>query len=370
MSRPDSASVPIESLGARVFRVPTDTPNESDGTFTWSSTTMVLVTAMAGGELGIGYTYTDACAASLIRETLAGVARGMDALAVGGVWASLVAAVRNIGRDGIASMAISAIDAALWDLRGKLFDVPLASLLGATRCEVPVYGSGGFTSYSERELCEQLDSWVSAGIPRVKMKIGRDAVADVGRVAAARRAIGNDAELFVDANGAYSAKQAIAQAVRFAESRVSWFEEPVEYRDFEGLRLVRDSAPPGMEISVGEYGFTPDTFSRLLAAGAVDVLQADASRCEGITGFLAVDGLCETAMMPLSTHCAPSLHAHAACASKRVRHLEYFHDHARIEHMFFDGALSPTNGALRPDLRRPGLGLVLKEADAKRFERT
>ncbi|HKT10147.1 MAG TPA: enolase C-terminal domain-like protein [Gemmatimonadaceae bacterium] len=367
---PRSDTVPLESLEVRVFRVPTDTPIESDGTFAWSSTTMVLVHAAGGGERGVGYTYSDGSTATLIRDTLAAVIHGMNVLDVARIWTALVAAVRNIGRGGIASMAISAIDTALWDLKARLLGLPLVTVLGASREAIPVYGSGGFTSYSEAELCRQLSCWVAQGIPRVKMKIGRDPPADLARVAAARSAIGDAAELFVDANGAYEVKQAIAQAQRFAESAVTWFEEPVNYRDLDGLRFVREHAPPGMEISIGEYGFVADTFASILRHGAVDVLQADASRCEGMTGFLTVDGLCDATMTPLSTHCAPSLHVHAACAAKRARHLEYFHDHVRIEHLFFDGALAPVDGALRPDLGRPGLGLTLKEADARRFERT
>lgn len=366
LSRP--AVVPLEDVAVSVYRVPTDAPCESDGTFTWTATTLVLVRAHAGGKSGLGYTYANLATAQLIRESFAKLVVGMDVLSVGRIWSKLVSAVRNVGRTGIASMAISAVDAALWDLKARLLNLPLVSLLGAVRDAAPVYGSGGFTSYTVEQLCRQLADWVEAGIPRVKMKIGRDPAADVERVAAARGAIGDAAELFVDANGAYERKQALLQARRFAEHGVSWFEEPVYHRDVRGLRFVRDRAPAGMEIAAGEYGYAPSTFAALVAGNAVDVLQADASRCEGITGLLVVDGLCETTATPLSTHCAPSLHAHVACAAKRVRHIEYFHDHVRIEHMLFDGALTPRDGALQPDLSRPGFGLELKEADALRYE--
>jgi L-alanine-DL-glutamate epimerase-like enolase superfamily enzyme len=362
-----SHRVALEDLRVAVYRIPTDRANESDGTFVGSATTLVLVHVAGGGATGLGYTYADVATALLIRDPFADLVRGMDVLAIPKIWSVLVGAVRNVGRSGIASMAISAVDTALWDLKAKLLGVPLVSLLGAARDAVPVYGSGGFTSYTVKELCEQLAGWVESGIPRVKMKIGRDAPADVARVRQARAAIGDDAELFVDANGAYERKQALAQAERFAESAVTWFEEPVYHRDLAGLRFVRDRAPAGMEISVGEYGYAPDTFAAIVRAGAVDVLQADATRCEGITGLLAVDALCDATVTPLSTHCAPSLHVHAACAAKRVRHVEYFHDHVRIEHMLFDGALSPRNGALFPDLSRPGLGLELKAVDAERY---
>jgi L-alanine-DL-glutamate epimerase-like enolase superfamily enzyme len=366
--RDGSAVVRLDDISVSTYRIPTDAAEESDGTYTWNSTTLVLVEASGGGTTGLGYTYADRATARLIHDTLAGIARGMNVMANGQIWTALVAAVRNLGRSGIASMAISAVDSALWDLKARLLGLPLVSLLGATRDAVPVYGSGGFTSYTTRELCDQLSRWVSDGIPRVKMKIGRDARTDLERVAAARASIADSAELFVDANGAYEAKQALGQAERFSGLGVSWFEEPVYHRDLAALRFVRERAPAGMDISVGEYGYVPDTFASIIDAGAADVIQADATRCEGITGFLVVDGLCEASMTPLSTHCAPALHAHVACAAKRVRHVEYFFDHARIEQMLFDGALTPRDGALHPDLSMPGLGLELKRADARKFE--
>jgi L-alanine-DL-glutamate epimerase-like enolase superfamily enzyme len=264
-------------------------------------------------------------------------------------------------------MAISAVDSALWDLKARLLNVSLVSLLGAVRESVPIYGSGGFTSYSEKQLKQQFSGWVKLAIRRVKMKIGRDAAADVSRVQDARAAIGAATELFVDANGAYSRKQAIAQAAKFADFNVSWFEEPVSSDDLAGLRLVRDRAPAIMEIAAGEYGYDPWYFREMLSAGAVDVLQADATRCGGITGFLQAAALCQANHVPLSAHTAPALHTHVCCAAIPVRHLEYFHDHVRIEHMFFDGTPSPVNGELRPDLSRPGMGLEVKHADLKRF---
>jgi L-alanine-DL-glutamate epimerase-like enolase superfamily enzyme len=327
----------------------------------------VLVEVKSEGVTGIGYTHANVATAHRISESLADLVCGKEAMDTNAIWQAMVASLRNIGQSGIASMAISAVDVALWDLKARLLDMPLVTLLGAARPAAPVYGSGGFTSYTIARLGAQLCDWVNAGIPRVKMKIGRDARADVKRVAAARAAIGAQPELFVDANGAYDRKLALQQAERFAAERVSWFEEPVVYWDLEGLRLCRDRAPAGMDISVGEYGYTPRDFRSMLEAGAVDVLQADASRCGGISGLLIVDAMCEARGIPLSTHCAPSLHAHPACALKRLRHIEYFHDHVRIEHMLFDGALTPVDGALHPDLSRPGMGLEFKHADARRF---
>ena len=245
--------------------------------------------------------------------------------------------------------------------------MPLADLLGKERDEVVIYGSGGFTSYSPDKLAEQLGGWAEAGFTRVKMKIGTHPKDDVARVRRAREAIGAEVELFVDANGAYTRKQALAFADAFAEQRVSWFEEPVSSDDLEGLRLLRDRAPAGVDIAAGEYGFDPPYFARMLAAGAVDVVQADATRCRGVTGFLRVAALCDAFGLPLSAHCAPALHLPLCCAAPRLVHLEWFHDHCRIEHILFDGAPSPSNGTIRPDASRPGLGLAFKRVDAARF---
>jgi L-alanine-DL-glutamate epimerase-like enolase superfamily enzyme len=358
--------VRIEGLSARAYVVPTDAP-EADGTFAWDRTTMVIVELQGGGRQGIGYSYTDAGAAALVDKVLRQDVEGSDALDVPATYWAMQRRVRNIGRPGLGMMAISAVDTALWDLKAKLFDVALVDLLGAVRESVPIYGSGGFTTYTDRRIAEQLGGWVERdGCRCVKMKIGTDPAADLGRVRAARAAIG-DAELFVDANGAYARKQALAQAERFTEHGVSWFEEPVSSEDLAGLRLLRDRAPAGMDIAAGEYGSTQVYFRRMLAAGAVDVQQADLTRCGGVSGFLAVAALCEAHQIDLSGHCAPALHLHAACAAPRFRNQEWFHDHVRIERMLFDGAPDAHDGTIRPDRKRPGLGLELKRKDAERF---
>ncbi len=360
-------SIPkIERIHVSVYTVPTETP-ESDGTFQWDKTSLVLVEAFAGGKTGLGFSYADTATAGLIDESLAPKLIGQDALAIGAAWRILVDQIRNLGRPGISSMAIAAIDNALWDLKGKLLDVSVADLLGLARPGIMAYGSGGFTSYSDSELRDQLGGWAAAGFHAVKMKIGRDAAADIKRVRVAREAIGAKVQLFVDANGAYTRKQALYQAHRFREQDVTWFEEPVSSDDLEGLRLIRDDGPPGMDIAAGEYGYDAWYFRRMLEAGAVDVLQADATRCAGITGFLLADALCGSYSMPLSAHTSPSIHAHACCGAQRAINVEYFFDHARIEKMAFDGALEIKDGLLSPDLTRSGFGLVLKTPDMQRY---
>jgi L-alanine-DL-glutamate epimerase-like enolase superfamily enzyme len=357
----------VEAVDVRAYTIPTD-GLESDGTLEWRSTTMVFVEVRAGGQIGIGYTYADAAAGLLIRDLLVPVLLGADALQTAARWNELYSAVRNNGREGISSMAVSALDIALWDLKGKLLGSPVCALLGSARDEVPVYGSGGFTSYDLNRLTTQMSGWVhELGVPRVKMKIGRDAELDPSRVAAVRRAIGDDAALFVDANGAYSVKQALELAMRFAEERVCWFEEPVDHRNLDGNAAVCARAPAAMEISNGEYAFSPEAFVRIVDSGAADVLQADVTRCGGFSGFAIADAICAARCKPLSSHCAPYATLHGAMAAKTLRHAEYFHDHVRIERLFFDGTEAPHDGALAPDLGRPGIGLELKRADAERF---
>jgi L-alanine-DL-glutamate epimerase-like enolase superfamily enzyme len=361
-----NAAPAIERVAGSVYRVPADAP-EADGTLAWDRTTMVVAEAAAAGVTGVGYTYSGPAACDVIEGVLAKAVVGESAFAIPRIWERMVGAVRNLGRRGICATAISAVDVALWDLKARLIAQPLVRLLGQARDAVAIYGSGGFTSYSEAQLRRQLAGWVEReGCRWVKMKVGSDPAADFARVRAAKDAIGS-AGLMVDANGAYVRKQALDFAERFAEAGVTWFEEPVSSDDLDGLRLIRDRAPAAIEIAAGEYGYEPFYFRRMLEAQAVDVLQADATRCGGITGFLRAAALADAHALPLSSHTAPSLHLAVCCAAPRVRHVEWFHDHVRIEHMLFDGAPVPAHGLLRPDLSRPGLGLELKRRDAQRY---
>jgi L-alanine-DL-glutamate epimerase-like enolase superfamily enzyme len=363
----NGAQAAIEDVRVAAYTVPTDEP-ESDGTATWDSTTIVVVEVRAGGETGLGYTYAPAAAGLVIEEALAKVATGLDAFAVGEAWAAMGSALRNAGRPGIGFCALSAVDLALWDVKARLLEVPLVDLLPRVRDEAAVYGSGGFTSYSLERIGEQLGGWVEQGIPRVKMKVSRDPEADPQRLDAARSAIGEETELYVDSNGALGRKRALEWAERFArEWGVRWHEEPVSSADFEGLRLLRDRAPAGLEIAAGEYAYVPADFCNLVVNGCVDCLQADVTRCGGITGFLRAGALAAAFEVDLSAHCAPSASVAACCAVPSFRHLEYFHDHVRLEKMLFEGVVEPEGGALRPDRSRPGNGLELKRADAERF---
>ncbi|HET9187845.1 MAG TPA: enolase C-terminal domain-like protein [Acidothermaceae bacterium] len=360
-------AVTVDGLDVSAYTIPTEQP-EADGTLEWDSTTMVLVEAHGGGKTGIGYSYTHKAAAEVVTGKLAGVVSGMDVMAVGAAWAAMWQAVRNFGQTGVVSMAISAVDIALWDLKARVLDKPLIDVIDAVHDSTPIYGSGGFCNYTDRKLGEQLSGWVEAGIPRVKMKVGRDSRRDHERLAAARRAVGDDVELYVDANGAHTRSEAARWAALYAEHDVRWYEEPVSSDDLEGLHLVRAKAPGGVEVAAGEYGWNLPYFQRMLDAGAVDCLQADVTRCGGITGLRRVGALCDARSIDLSAHCAPQVSAQACTALWHLRHLEYFHDHNRIEHLVFDGCLEPApGGVLKPDASRPGMGLTVKRDDIEKW---
>jgi L-alanine-DL-glutamate epimerase-like enolase superfamily enzyme len=361
----------VTAVETAVYVIPTDEP-EADGTLTWDKTTMVLVRARAGGEQGLGWSYASAAAQTVITEMLADVVTGRNAFDTASLAEAMARQVRNIGRPGVAATAISAVDVALWDLKARLLGQPLAGLLGMARQDVPVYGSGGFTSYDDTRTRQQLSEWVDKErIPRVKIKIGEswggDERRDLARAELAREVIGPDAELYVDANGGYSTGQAVRVADELAGIGVSWFEEPVSSQDLAGLAAVRQQVRP--DVAAGEYSWSLADSARLIEAGAVDCLQLDVTRCGGVTEFIRGAALAAANNLQVSGHCAPNLHAHVGAAVPNLRHVEYFHDHQRIERLFFDGALDPAGGILRPDPDRPGHGLTHRHADTERYRR-
>jgi len=263
----------IDSVRAAAYTIPTDAP-EADGTAQWSSTTLVVVTLGSGGTTGTGWTYGPAACAGIVEELLAGVVHGRDVMATAGTWAAMVRAARNATRAGAVGYAISAVDVAAWDLKARLLDVPLTDLMGRARESVPVYGSGGFTTYPDERMVDQLTGWVhDQAIPRVKIKIGArrgaDERRDLERVQRARAAIGDDIQLFVDANGAYTRKQAVrvARAME-SDAGVVWIEEPVSSDDLEGLREIRDQV--SADVAAGEYGTDVGYFESMLFEGALD----------------------------------------------------------------------------------------------------
>ena len=368
--RRPAADLPVARVDAAAYTIPTGRL-EGDGTLTWDSTTWVVVrvaTRDPGLPTGLGWTYAAPAAARVIDDLLAAEVTGRSALDVGASWEAMVRAVRNAGRPGLVGMAISAVDTALWDLKARLLGLPLHRLFGAVRDDVPVYGSGGFTTDSQDHLATQLRGWVEEGIPRVKLKIGESWGAnvprDLERVALARTTIGPDVELFVDANGGYQAQQAIRVARVLEDLGVTWLEEPVSSDDHAGLHRVREATL--VDVTAGEYGDSLAYFARMLAAETVDCIQIDVTRCGGYTEWLRIAALAATHGLEVSGHCAPSVHVPVAMATPGLRHLEWFEDHVRIEGRFLEGFVGAPGGNVVP-AETPGNGLTLREGELESY---
>ncbi len=357
----------IDRLEADAYKIPADQP-ESDGTLEWKSTTMVVVQVQSSGSSGLGYTYADASAAGFIRNNFRDLVLEQNPFDIEKIVFRVQKSIRNNGNCGIAFMALSALDIALWDLKAKLLNLPLSGLLGTAKEDVLLYGSGGFITYSDKKLAEQLSGWSEQGFTHVKIKIGENCGKDLHRIRVAHDAIGSGTALFVDANGAYTVQEALKLAMEIEKYNVQWYEEPVSSDNLEGLVFIRNHCPAGICIAAGEYGFDLPYFRNMLESQAVDVIQADATRCGGITGFIKAGRLAEAFQVPFSFHCAPSVHLHAAIALPGFFIGEYFYDHVRIERMLLDGFQDPVNGRVTPDFNRPGLGLEFKRSDAEKFK--
>ncbi|MCR6491048.1 enolase C-terminal domain-like protein [Cellulomonas sp. P24] len=344
-------TAPVRDVRVAAYTVPTDGP-EGDGTLAWDATTVVVVQVAAGDATGVGWTYTDRAAGDLVHRVLAPEVIGRDALNPVAVHDATLRLLRNVGVPGLGAAAVSAIDIAMWDLAGRLLEMPVCSLLGSVREQLRIYGSGGFTTYDSHRTAEQVLGWVDGlGARAVKIKIGESwgtaVQRDLGRVAEVRELVGAGVDLMVDANGGYSVGQAVRVERAMREHGVVWFEEPVSSRDLPGLAHVRRHAEA--DIAAGEYGSTPADFRDLLIAGAVDTLQADVTRCGGFTGWRRVAALAQTFERPISTHCAPALSVHVAGCAPTLAHLEWFHDHTRLEAMLFDGVPVVTDGVVAPN---------------------
>jgi L-rhamnonate dehydratase len=352
----------IEALEVETFRVLTG--RNHHGHLDWETATVVTVHARAGSVTGLGWTYASRAAAILIDDTLKDVVVGLSAFDVGRAHAAMNRALRNVGRRGVGAMALSAIDVALWDLKARLLQKPLVELFGAVRDSVEVYGSGGASNLEGAALVEHLGKWIACGMERVKVRIGTNPASDRARVCTAHNVLPHGMELLVDAGGAYEPKHAIDVAAWLDdEVDVRWLEEPCAADDLDGLARVRDNVR--MDVAAGQYAETDDDVTRLIPL--VDCLQADATRCGGISGFLDVAARCQAAHLPLSANAASQLHAHVGCAAPTLRHVEHHFEHTRVDTLLFDGCLSPVRGTLTPDRARHGHGLTLKRADADRF---
>jgi len=352
----------ITGVATAVYRFPTKQP-EADGTLRWDATTAVTVTLSAGGQTGLGWTYSSPAAAAVIQDVLADAVRDRDAYDIPAGWSAMHRACRNLGTRGLVAQALSAMDIAWWDLKARLLHIPLGALMGRCRRDVPIYGSGGFTTLTDAQLAEQVAWWLSAGCTAMKIKIGDSwgtrIDRDLDRVRRLRELAGDSVDLMVDANGGYSVGQARRVGAELDRLGVSWFEEPVSSDDTAGLATLKSALL--CDVAAGEYA--ADVYDVRALLPVVDCLQLDVTRCGGYTGWLRGAALAQAHNLQVSAHCAPALHAPVAASIPNLRHVEWFADHARVEPLLVDGTPDVRGGAMHLD-DRVGHGMRLSREAA------
>jgi L-alanine-DL-glutamate epimerase-like enolase superfamily enzyme len=310
------------------------------------------------GVEGLGYTYTVGAGGgavhSLIARDLAPLLAGEDASRIEALWQKMWWGVHYVGRGGLAAHAISAIDIALWDLAAKRQEVPLWRLLGGHDPRVPAYAGGIDLQFPLEQLLRQTEDNLAKGFRAIKMKVGRERLAeDVARVKAMRELLGPDVPLMVDANMRWSVDQAIRAARALAAHEVFWLEEPTIPDDVPGhARIVRDG---GLPIAAGENLHTIYEFQALIAAGGVTFPEPDLSNCGGVSAWLKVARLAEAANLPVTSHGVHDLHVHLLAA---VPNASYLEAHGFGLERFMAEPLRLEDGkAIAPE--RPGHGVEL-----------
>jgi len=316
------------------------------------------------GPVGLGWTAGLRATRAVVMDTLRETLIGKDPFDTEGLWNEMFWRVRGFGRKGVAFQAISAVDIALWDLKAKALGLPLYKLLGACHDSVPVYGSGGWTNYTEAELVREQMSYVEQGYPAIKMKIGKEfgqrEREDLARLAAVRRAAGDEITLYVDANNGYTAKQAIRVARGLEEREVAWFEEPVLADDVDGLAQVARAT--SIPVATGEHEYTKFGFKDLLARGGADIAQPDVGRVGGVTEWLKVAHLAHAFNLPVASHAFAPIHLHLAMATPNILVVEMLGTETASNRVFFTELPQPKNGRWAPFPDRPGLGVELRPA--------
>lgn len=315
------------------------------------------------GQEGIGITYNEVggeATAELIRRTMVPRLIGRDPLETEVIWQEFFHYLRGVGRKGLTYCALSAVDIALWDLKGKLLGVPVYKLLGGNSTRVPVYASGGWTSYSDDELVAEVTGMVAMGYTAVKFKVGvsggTNLRRDAERVRKVREAVGPDIRLMIDANNCFDAARAVQLANRIREFDIFFFEEPVLADDIPGLARFRRGTD--IPLATGEHEYTKFGVRDLLVNEATDIVQVDGARVGGYTELIKCAALTQAWNVKFAPHAMEHVHLHFAAATPNVLFLERLLIFEGVSDKIFKNAPAPVDGIMEiPDL--PGLGLAL-----------
>lgn len=330
----------VEKVGFLIVRVLTDT-----------------------GLEGIGITYHEVggeATKDLILRAIYPKIMGRDPLQTEEIQKDLIPYMRGVGRKGLMFCALSAVDIALWDLKGKIVDLPLFRLLGGNKTEVPVYASGGWTTYSDDELVEEVKGMVAQGYKMVKYKVGVEAGQninrDVRRVAKVREAIGPNIAMTLDANNCWDAATAVQFANRVAEYDIMWLEEPVPADDIPGLSRFRRGTD--IPLATGEHEYTKFGIRDLLLNEAADIVQADGARAGGYTEMLKIAAMTQAWNVKFAPHAMENIQSHLVSAIPNAIFLERLLMFEDLTAQVFKDVPKPINGMM-PILESPGLGLTL-----------
>lgn len=345
----------IESIETAYYRLPLE-PMGDAGHGAIDSEEIITVKVRAGGVEGHGYAYTigrgGRAVHALLEHDLAPLLAGRDATDIEALWQLMWQRLLYVGRGGLAAFAIAAIDIALWDLRGLRDKKPLYVLLGARAKEIPAYGSGVDLPKPLDGLLKQTEGFLARGLPGVKVKIGKaDPREDEARVAAVRKLIGDEVDLMLDANMAWSAEEALERGRRLERFNLYWYEEPTIPEDVAGhARLVRELSVP---IAVGESLHSPHEFQRYVDERAAAVVQIDPVTNGGITASLRALGMANAAGLKASSHYTDELSAHLLCAAANAVYLE---KHAFALDRYLEEPQRVVKGRVRPT-ETPGTGM-------------
>jgi D-arabinonate dehydratase len=307
--------------------------------------------------VGLGYINFDAATTIQAFKATESVVVGKNPLENEAIFNDLFWKFRG-ARKGFAFNVISALDIALWDIKGKVAGMPVYQLLGGRERKIPIYASGGWTSYTTRELVDEAVTAVKAGYKNIKMKVGYDCghspKEDIKRVAIVREAVGDNIGIMIDANNVWNAGTAARFIQEVEQYDLIWFEEPTIADDYEGLAYVRSKC--NVPVATGEHEFTRYGARDLVSTHAMDIFQPDICRCGGFTELLKMNAVAQAWNLQLAPHCVDLVHAHFLSAASNGMMLERLVVEDFLLSKIFPNSKPPKDGFLEiSDL--PGLGL-------------
>jgi L-alanine-DL-glutamate epimerase-like enolase superfamily enzyme len=358
----------VTHVKTRVLRTPADNPLVVG--LPESKDTREFVTVELGTDQGIeglGVTFFGGALTPALKaavDALGQLVQGEDPMHVEAVAAKLRQAAGTAGPGGVFTLALSAIDTALWDIKGKALGQPVCALLGGLRDRVPTYASGALMRpHPVDYLAKAGPRLVGMGFRQMKMQCGSEATVagSVERVRVMREAIGEDVDLMCDINQLWSVNQAIEIGKRIEPYHLFWLEDPVAHDDYQGLARVADNLTT--PIAAGEYHYGIRPFRHMLEARSIDVVMIDLVRVGGITQWMKVAGMAEAFNLPVVSHLIPEIHVHLVAAIPNGLTVEYMPWTLRL----FEETPVLADGKLAVP-KKPGLGLTFSAEALKRYQ--